>query len=211
MTPMLAVERAEDDTLVAVRSMSAMTLPDGRRIGNPAAGQVWGEYRLAPVVRHDPGPPHGHALRSDGPAVRQPDGSYRIDVVYTDPDVDGLRAARLAELAAYRYGIETGGIVVAGAAIRTDRESQGLIAGAFNAVQQDPAKTIDWKAADGTWTQLGAAQIAAIAVAVADHVQACFSQERVHAEALAQLDTVAALVAYDISVGWPPSGPGGGP
>ena len=203
MTQTLAIETLAGDLLAVRPKSSPLVLPDGRRIGNPIVGQVWDDYRLAPIVRHDPGPPHDYALCSDGPAVRQPDGSYRIDAIYTDPNIDSLRRARLVAASAKRYVIETGGIVVAGAVIRTDRESQALIAGAFNAVQQDPAKTIDWKAADGTWVHLNATQIAAIAAAVADHVQACFSAERAHAEALAQLDTVAGLIAHDLESGWP--------
>jgi hypothetical protein len=40
-------------------------------------------------------------------------------------------------------------------------------------------------------------------MSVASHVQACFSQERVHAEAINALETVEDVQAYDFTTGWP--------
>jgi hypothetical protein len=82
----------------------------------------------------------------------------------------------LAEAAAVRWQKETAGIQVAGATIATDRESQQLIAGALALAQQDPARTLQFKAVSG-WVTLSAAEVTAIAIAVGDHVQACFAIE----------------------------------
>lgn len=112
------------------------------------------------------------------------------------------KADRLSELAAYRYEKETSGITLNGVAIETNRESQALINGAWSFSQLNPAVLIDWKGANG-WIQIDAATIAAIAGAVATHVQACFSTERVHAEAIAALETSEAVQSYDITGGWP--------
>lgn len=116
-------------------------------------------------------------------------------------------AGRKADLAALRYEKETAGITLAGASIRTDRESQALITGAWCRAQQNPNVLIDWKGENG-WTQIDAATINAIAAAVGDHVQACFSKERMHSDALDALGanpetTVSDIEAYDISIGWP--------
>ncbi|TVR11549.1 MAG: DUF4376 domain-containing protein [Salinarimonadaceae bacterium] len=83
-----------------------------------------------------------------------------------------------------RWEIETGGIVVGGAAVRTDRESQALINGALSLVQTDPTATIEFKGAEG-WSTLDAAQMTAIALAVGRHVQKAFSAERTISEAIA--------------------------
>ncbi|TVR11857.1 MAG: DUF4376 domain-containing protein [Salinarimonadaceae bacterium] len=102
-----------------------------------------------------------------------------------------------------RWEIETGGLVVGGAAIRTDRESQALINGALSLVQTDPTATIEFKGAAG-WSTLDAAQMTAIALAVGRHVQKAFSAERTISEAIASQeittveeidDTFAALMA----------------
>jgi hypothetical protein len=113
------------------------------------------------------------------------------------------KAAKLAALAAHRYRVETGGIMVDDITIQTDRESQAMLTGAMLVLQSDPDRRIDWKGVSG-WTTLGLAEITAISSAVAHHVQACFSAERRHAEAIAALpDDLDAIDAYDFTTGWP--------
>ena len=92
--------------------------------------------------------------------------------------------------------------MVNGATIKTDRESQALIAGAKLYSDLNEAVLIDWKA-ENSWVQINRTAIMAISQAVAAHVQACFSQERVHAEAISALTTAAEIAAYDITTGWP--------
>lgn len=114
-----------------------------------------------------------------------------------------LKQQKTAELAALRYEKEIAGITVNGAAIATDRTSQALVNGAYSYSLLNPAVHIDWKTASGAWAQIDAATISGIAGAVAAHVQACFSAERVHAEAIAALETAEEVAAYDASTGWP--------
>jgi hypothetical protein len=78
-------------------------------------------------------------------------GRERIDVIsgpedceigpLSEPTLEDVKAAKLADIAAARYEAETGGITVSGMAIQTDRESQGLITGAALAATIDPAYT----------------------------------------------------------------------
>ncbi|MCM0018440.1 MAG: DUF4376 domain-containing protein [Tagaea sp.] len=114
------------------------------------------------------------------------------------PTYAEAKSAKLAALAALRYARETAGI----GGFRTDRESQALLTGAALAATLDAAYTVDWKG-DGGWITLNAAQLLDAAQAVRAHVQACFSAERAHAEAIEALTTVAAVTAYDFSTGWP--------
>lgn len=109
------------------------------------------------------------------------------------PTLDELKAAKSKEIAAARYAAEIAGISFAGAAIRTDRESQALITGAALAAINDAETSVTWKAANGFIT-LSAAQIIAVAQAVRDHVEACFNQE---AELQAEID--AAVSAEEVS------------
>lgn len=112
-------------------------------------------------------------------------------------------ADKLAELAALRYEKETAGITVAGASIKTDRESQATLASAYTSMKNGLLAQVDWKASNG-WVTVTLAQLEPIAQAVAAHVQACFSRERALASALqAIVDNPVAVADYDISTGWP--------
>lgn len=84
---------------------------------------------------------------------------------------------KISDLARIRWERETAGIMVNGSKIRTDRESQAMIIGAYTAVQIDPERIINWKGKDD-WVQLNATAIATITKAVINHVQACFSHEK---------------------------------
>jgi len=111
-------------------------------------------------------------------------------------------ATKLSELASLRFQKETGGITVAGVSIRTDRESQATLTGAYVAVQLNADLLIDWKCADETWTQIDKATVLFLSAAVANHVQLCFSNEKAHSIAIQALLSVEAVEAYDITTGW---------
>ena len=113
-----------------------------------------------------------------------------------------VKQQRRSELAAFRYQKETAGITLNGMMIKTDLESQAKITGAWSFSQLNPAVLIDWKGENG-WIQIDAPTISVIAGAVAGHVQGCFSQERVHSDAIDALETAEAIQAYDFTTGWP--------
>jgi len=81
-----------------------------------------------------------------------------------------------AYAATKRYAVETGGIVIDGMRVMTDRASQSLITGAYNYVQANPDVLVKFKTAAG-FVELTAAQMTAIANAVGAHVQASFAAE----------------------------------
>ncbi len=96
--------------------------------------------------------------------------------------VPASQAPRSAEqLAAYaaarRYAIETGGITLPnGSQISTDRDSQALITGAWNYVQNSGATSVSFKTVSGFVT-MDTATLKTVALAVGDHVQKCFAAE----------------------------------
>ncbi len=125
---------------------------------------------------------------------------YAAEKVFTTEEV---KAAKLADLATYRWTKETEGITVSGVAIKTDRESQSLINGALKLFDLNPAlPAIDWKGANG-WVQVDRATLEAVGLAVGVHVQACFTREKYHAEAIGALTTIEDIEAYDFTTGWP--------
>lgn len=91
--------------------------------------------------------------------------------------INNIKAEKLNQLANLRYVKETEGIEINGMKIKTDRESQALINGAYVSTIINPDFTIDWKCENG-WITLNATQISAIASNVANHVQSCFTREK---------------------------------
>lgn len=104
----------------------------------------------------------------------------------------------LAELAAYRFEFETGGLAVGGGlAVKTDRESQGQLSNAFVTLSAGLAPDTDWKGASA-WETVNLEQIKPIAKAVAAHVRGCFRGERLVEEAIKGAKTMADIEAIDI-------------
>lgn len=100
-----------------------------------------------------------------------------IPIVPPEPGPEQLKAALIAYAENKRWRVETGGILVGGRAISTDRDSQALIAGAKALADEEPEELVDFKAASG-WVQIDAVAVRAIALAVGRHVRACFRIER---------------------------------
>lgn len=103
-------------------------------------------------------------------------GAQTVAALQTVLTPYGLFADLKAYAAAARYAKETAGIAVGNAQIATDRDSQGMVAGAYAYVQANPSVTTNFKTASG-FVSLSAAQITSIAMAVGGHVQACFAAE----------------------------------
>jgi len=103
--------------------------------------------------------------------------------------LDEAKIAKIAEIAAARFAAETGGIVVGGAEIRTDRESQAMITGAALKAMQDEAYVCKWKTEAG-FVEMTSPQILAVADAVRAHVQSCFDHE---ADLVALIDAAGTL------------------
>lgn len=111
------------------------------------------------------------------------------------------RANLTAAVTNLRWQHETGGITVGGIVVGTTIDDQNRITSVVANAQTAGVASVDFKAASG-WVTLTVAQVQAIAAAIALHVQACFSAERAHHEALASTPDDE-LLAYDVEAGWP--------
>ena len=139
-----------------------------------------------------PAPSAGHHVVWRGTWAQEPEAV---------PDLDDLKAKLSAQATALRWHHETGGIDIGGVRVLTGIEDQNRIASALIGA---PA-TLDFKAESG-WVTLTLAELQGIAAAITAHVQACFTAERVHHEAidaLETLETLGAAQAYNVEVGWP--------
>ena len=112
---------------------------------------------------------------------------------------DSAIAAEWAgRIAARRFQAETGGVIVEGIQVNTERDSQALLTGAAFAASLDPAYQIKWKAATG-FVDLSAQQIIGVASAVRAFVQACFNREAELLGAVAD----GSITAEMLEEGWP--------
>lgn len=112
---------------------------------------------------------------------------------------DSAIAAEWAgRIVARRFQAETGGVIVEGIQVNTERDSQALLTGAAFAASLDPAYQIKWKAATG-FVDLTAQQIIGVASAVRTFVQASFDREAELLGAVAD----GSITAEMLEEGWP--------
>ncbi len=112
---------------------------------------------------------------------------YRSLVERTKPDLqaaqqqrrnDELRQKLAQRIRSRSWEVETGGLVVAGVAVDTSRESQSLLAGAVIWLGLNPVATVDWQGIDGTFVSLNRQQVDAMASDVGAFIQSCFSRRK---------------------------------
>jgi hypothetical protein len=117
-------------------------------------------------------------------------------------DIAQTRTKKIQELAAYRYKIETSGITIDGMIVDTDRQSQAMLTGATLYSSLIPEAVIDWKGVNG-WVQIDKQSIEKVALIVGAYVQACFTCEKKHSEAINKLETKEEIENYDFTINWP--------
>lgn len=141
--------------------------------------------------------------------AEQVNGAWRIKYKLepaTQPQgwLDEKKSERLTYLANRRWQAEVAGVIINGAPIATDRESQAKITAAFVMASTNPDFSVaNWKVAPSTFVPLSSAAIAAIGTAVVGHVQACFTNESDLSSAIMNAGDYEALMAIDIDAGWP--------
>lgn len=139
--------------------------------------------------------------QGDGKLIIADDNGYPIAVLPSK--LVRTKALLLSEVATKRWQVETGGIVVAGHLIATDRESQAQLNSVYVSLKNGLIADTAWKGTDGVFTLVTLADLEPVAQAVAAHVCACFSAEQIHNEAINALKTQEELDRYDINAAWP--------
>lgn len=123
---------------------------------------------------------------------------------WSSPSLEVLQAEKLEALRLRRNVARDGGILVSGTLIPTDKETRAVLtATRLKTITDDPFSVPDWKVDNGVFATLSQAQIIAISNAVAAHVQACFTRERVLTDLINAATTTTALDAIDLDTGWP--------
>lgn len=127
-------------------------------------------------------------------------------VLVAAPPAEGLEAAReriMAAAAARRWKAEVAGTTHAGVALKTDRESQGLVDSMDRALADGVIASVKFRTAGGVVLDVGPAEASAIRRAVVLHVQACRAREAEIIAAILAAPHIEAVEAIDIEAGWP--------
>jgi len=151
---------------------------------------------------------NGNQFSLDG---REPDPSW-IEVPEPRPE-PGMtwngqawafpKAALKALAADKRFRVETGGLVVGGIPIATDRQAQAMITGAGNLFDKDPSLlTVDWSIDAENFVTLDKATVQQNGILIGRHVQASFTAQR---QIVALIDAGDITTAEQIEAwaGWP--------
>ncbi|MDN6885275.1 DUF4376 domain-containing protein [Variovorax sp. CAN2819] len=136
------------------------------------------------------------------------DGAWVLEAipVIEPPTIEERRAALVAAVTDKRWEVETGGITLpTGTRVLTGKSDQNRITSVIVNAEIAGIQSVDFKS-DSGWVTLSIGEIKGIAAATGAHVQACFTAERMHHEAIAALDA-AGIETYDINTGWPVAAP----
>lgn len=156
--------------------------------------------------------PITHGVREIAPALsskgeyEQQWEVYELDPAQVEENIVAAKAGLIEAATAKRWEVMTGGVTLpggiqVGTTIDDQNRITSVVANAALAGLTD-ADEVDFKAASG-WVRITIAEVKAIAGAIGQFVQACYSAERAHHEAIALLDTVQAVRDYDVNDDWP--------
>lgn len=141
------------------------------------------------------------------PLPAQPSLNHVFDwatKTWSDPrGFEELRAALMTAVTAKRWAVENGGLTLPGGIrVLTGKSDQDRITSVIVNSEIAGIESVDFKA-DSGWVTVTIAELKQLARAIALHVQACFTAERAHHEAIQALTTSAQARAYDVAEGWP--------
>lgn len=198
--------KIQDDQIVKVGPT-----PNWRTDDGPLTPEQWRDQGYLPVhydqPEHDPLLQQVNQLAQDEWLI-EPE---RVVVTYEihETPIEQLRDAKLQAATNMRWSVMTGGITLpSGISIGTGIDDQNritsVVANAALAGLTD-SDEVDFKAESG-WVHVTIAEVKQIAGVIGQFVQACYSAERAHHNAINALETREEIAAYGASTGWPSQG-----
>lgn len=119
------------------------------------------------------------------------------------PSLEDVIATKLAELDDFRWQQEIGGAEFRGSTIRTDANSQQKITAVYAMARLDPSYEVPvWEVVPGVFIPLDNSTIIAMGEAVRDHIQGTFNRKAELHLAIASIETIEAVDAFDIAAEW---------
>ena len=164
LNPALAVSFERDGQTINASYQTVMLWSDQERA-------AIGVYPIVDDAIPDGKVATGSTLENDAGVIRR---RWQLTPIPAPTEYELLERAALA-----RWAKETGGIEVNGLSIPTDERTRGVLDGAYTSATEDQDFIVDdWKISPGVYVTLDNATVKAIALAVRDHVKACFSINR---------------------------------
>lgn len=168
------------------------------------------ELISGPSVVVVPQPAIGEFQTAHMSVVQDPvDGLWKQVWTIVNTDNNTIKAVLQERITAKRWDVETGGLVLGnGMSVNTTIADQNRITSVVLNAQRMNIASVDFKGAAG-WVTLPLASVVAIADAITTHVQACFTAEKAHYDAIIAIvdtdtqTTYDQLAAYDVNAGWP--------
>ncbi len=143
----------------------------------------------------------GWAVRNDKEGYRaiNSESDLSADEFFSKTEPAASKIAPAVLIANARYQHEVAGTTVAGVKVFTDRDTQNKLTAAALRASRDSTYGVDWKLSDGTFVNLTAVEIIAVADGVGDYVQACYTREAVLLAELADGEFNESM----LTEGWP--------
>ena len=174
--------------------VNANSLPDA----TPSGVIECDTLRILPSNTVSSQPPYEHAYTGRLQLWAVVGDTLQRGIEWILLDVASVKTNMLAAMADIRYRKETGGVTLPdGTVIKSDRESQALVSGAYQSLSAGLITATDWKSESG-WVTVTLEAFKPVAQAVATHVAKCFAAEKAVGELIAAAETVDALRAIDL-------------
>lgn len=173
----------------------------------PPAGYAWVFPTPQPAFE-----PITHGVREIAPALSSKDEYeqqwevYALDADQVAANIEAAKARLIDAATNKRWEVMTGGMTIpggieVGTTIDDQNRITSVVANAALAGLSDEDE-VDFKAASG-WARITIGQVKTIAGAIGQFVQACYTAERAHHEAIDKLKTPEQIRDYVIEDGWP--------
>jgi hypothetical protein len=193
------VQETTDGVFVVLNQFDKIKDRNSPTMYYPDILTLWTPEQLAAIGVYEPRPARPlEGIAQIYTRYLRVDGEIR-EVIDYELTNENLRS----HSAALRFQFEEQGILFNGIPVATDRSSQSLILGAYVSCTRDPTFTVNWKTTDGFVT-LNKDMITAVADAVAQYVEKCFSIEaelfdRIEAGSINQFSQVRTFYTESLS------------
>jgi len=128
--------------------------------------------------------------------VKGQDFIYREAELTKTPDIEAMKADKLAKIQAGKNAARDAGIIVNGTLFDTDSNARIAYLELSFKLSQDPAYSVQWKANDiGDWVEMNATLFNDLYVAFGTHLESVFTWQEVQSQAVTAASTPEEIAA----------------
>lgn len=152
-------------------------------------------FGVAPLT-YTPSPISDYGTYTQSGYVQNADGTYSTQWTLSALPLEEAQAVLLAKVAAYRANIAYQNVAYNNVHVPVDSQVITILS-----VVQNGTATIDFKGVDG-WLSITPSDATALIAQIQTQVQAAFTNEKKHHDAIMALTTTDEVAAYDYTTGW---------